>query len=80
MICWQEGDVEEKQEELEAQKHLASKADKRRLEFVEDEARLAQEHGKSMTEDALYATRSKPCQTHKLGLGGGGIVNFKSIL
>lgn len=51
--------MEDKQEELGEQKHLAAQADRRRLEFVEDEARIAQEQGKSMTEDALYASRSK---------------------
>lgn len=51
--------MEDKQEELGEQKLLATHADRRRLEFMEDEARIAQEHGKSMTEDALYASRSK---------------------
>lgn len=54
-----EKDVEDKQEELGEQKLLAAQADRRRLEFVEDEARIAQEHGKSMTEDALYASRKQ---------------------
>lgn len=44
---------------LEEQREIASQADRRRLEFVEKEAELAQEHSRDLTEDAIDSTYSR---------------------
>ena len=46
-------------DKLEEQKEIGSEADRRRLEFVEKEAELAQEHGRDLTEDAIDASYSR---------------------
>ena len=46
-------------DKLEEQREIGTQADRRRLEFVEKEAELAQEHGRDLTEDAIDATYSK---------------------
>lgn len=43
-------------DKLEEQREIGTQADRRRLEFVEKEAELAQEHGRDLTEDAIDAT------------------------
>ena len=46
-------------DKLEEQREIGSQADRRRLEFVEKEAELAQEHGRDLTEDAIDSTYSE---------------------
>jgi len=41
------------EEERVNQRHLASEAHDRRLKYVEQEAREAQEHGRDLTQDAI---------------------------
>ena len=55
----QENENVEGELELEEQHKLAAEADRRRLNFVEAEAELAQEHGRDLTEDAIDCTYSK---------------------
>ena len=46
-------------DKLEKQREIGTRADRRRLEFVEKEAELAQEHGRDLTEDAIDSTYSE---------------------
>ena len=55
----QEEEVVIGNDQLEEQKEIGSEADRRRLEFVEKEAELAQEHGRDLTEDAIDASYSR---------------------
>ena len=58
-LLLQEEEVVIGNDQLEEQKEIGSEADRRRLEFVEKEAELAQEHGRDLTEDAIDASYSR---------------------
>ena len=58
-IYLQEEEVVIGNDKLEEQREIGSQADRRRLEFVEQEAELAQEHGRDLTEDAIDSTYSE---------------------
>ncbi|KAL3860204.1 hypothetical protein ACJMK2_010360 [Sinanodonta woodiana] len=56
--CQEEQEIETQagQEELDVQKRVAVDAASRRLGFMEEEAEIAQEHGRSLTGDAVNAS------------------------